>query len=158
MEKKWTIYLIKENGVVTYVGKTNDFRRRVYEHRGKRGTGNSAIPIYVDLNNVTFVPIETYNTEADALRMEDELICEYDTINNGWNRCRSGLVYSSDTKAYMREREKTDKRKAYKHEYQKTEKQRTYKREYRETEKSKTYHREYMRQYRLRKKQERGCK
>ena len=145
-EKKiYTVYVIEYKGKIMYVGKTNDFKRRVREHKNNVGKHYSAIPVDVDINYVEILPIETYTTETDALKREDELICEYDTSTIGWNQRRSGLICVSDVKAYQREYRKTDKQKAYHREWM---------REYRNTEKSKEYQMEYQRQYRLRKKAE----
>ena len=169
---EYTVYKIEYKGEVKYVGKTCDFERRKWRHLN----GYGAIPTDVDLNEVEIMPIETYTEETDALKREDELILHYDTINNGWNRQRSGLVKVSDVKAYQREwhREysKTDIYKAKKREWEKkrrqTEKCKQYMQKYCEehreekrdydkkrsnTPEHKEYRREYMRQYRERKKQ-----
>ena len=151
-----TVYLIEYQGNVKYVGKTCDYKRRVREHRYRHNKNNGIVPTDVNFNDVTFKPIQTFDNETDALCKEDELILQYDTINTGWNRQRSGLVWSSDTKAYKREYRKKGEYKAYQREYmrewEKTEKRKAYKRERQKTEEYKAYHREWMKQYRERKK------
>ena len=168
MEKNYTVYKIEYQGEVKYIGKTCDFKRRVQHHKYERGTGNSAIPKDADLEEIEILPIETFDNETDALKREDELILQYDTINTGWNQRRSGLIWSSDTKAYdrewMREYSKGEKYKAYQREYMreysKIEKYKTYRREYKREwyqlhkEELRKKNREYNRQYRLRKREQ----
>lgn len=152
MEKNYTVYKIEYQGKVMYIGKTCDFKRRVYHHKYYIGAHMSAIPTDVDLNEVTFTAIETFDNETDTLRREDELIQAYDTINTGWNKMRSGLVWSDKeyVNAKIREYQKTEKYKAKKREWEKTEKRK----QRHQTPEYKAYQREWHKQYRLRKKAE----
>ena len=101
-EKKFYVYLIKENGVVKYVGKTGYVAQRFSNHRTMRGTKYSAIPLEVDLNTIEIEAIEEFENKVDALKREDELMLKYDTINNGWNIERSGLIRVGNSKEYGR--------------------------------------------------------
>ena len=71
-------------------------------------------------------------SDEEILKKEDELIIQYDTINNGFNKQRSGLI-SKDKNEYSKEYLKNHN---YKHQ-----------REYNKSEKWKELHREYMREY-----------
>lgn len=90
MIKKYVVYTIILQGEVMYVGESGNFPQRRYLHKTKRGTSQSAIPTDVDLDLVTFEKVAVYNSRNEALKEEDRLIKEYDTINNGWNKRRSG--------------------------------------------------------------------
>lgn len=90
MIRKYTVYTISLGSKVMYVGESANFPQRRYLHRNKRGTSQSAIPLDVDLSLVVFEKIAVYDTRNEALETEDSLIKEYDTINNGWNKRRSG--------------------------------------------------------------------
>lgn len=104
--KKWTVYLIKENGVVRYVGCTCNFdgnsRSRKYRHINKRGTNESSIPVDVDLNTITFEVVDVFDTKKEALKLEGNLIDKYDIINKGWNKQRSGEI-CNDIAGYRNE-------------------------------------------------------
>lgn len=95
METRYIVYTISLQGKVMYVGSTNNFERRKGQHKTKRGTNQSAIPMDVDLSLVSFNIIVDYESKKEALKEEDRLIVEYDTINNGWNKQRSGLIRSN---------------------------------------------------------------
>lgn len=103
-DTNYSVYLIKLGEEVMYVGKTTDFRRRMKEHRGRIGTRHSAIPKGVDLSEVTITKVKEFSDCNEALKYEDELIIQYDTVNNGWNKNRSGHISTSveDRKAYMK--------------------------------------------------------
>ena len=93
----YSVYLIKLDEVVMYVGKTKDFRKRKNDHLGRIGqTIHSAIPEGTDLSKVSIIKVKEFNDKVEALRYEDELILQYDTINNGWNKQRSGLISAED--------------------------------------------------------------
>ena len=158
IENTYTVYKIEYQGEVKYIGKTCDYKRRKWKHLN----GQGAIPVDVDLNDVEIMPIERFNTNEEAVKREDELICEYNTIDCGWNVRRSGLIEVSDRKAYQREYYNTPEWKEYMREYK-----RNWKKQYQQTPEYKTYQRErqrqyrqtpeykaYMQQYRLRKKEE----
>lgn len=101
--KKQYVYTIAYNGEVMYVGKTRNMAKRKSAHRTKRGTHKSAIPVDADLSKIEFNVVAEFNSEEEALKYEDQLILQYDTIDNGWNKYRSGLIKSSDIKAYNRD-------------------------------------------------------
>ena len=79
-------------------------------------------------------------TDDQILNKEDELILYNDTINNGFNKYRSGAI-SNDMREY---------KKNYMREYKKN--LREYKKQYYQEHKEKC--REYLRQWRIKKKQE----
>jgi hypothetical protein len=85
-----------------YVGKCSNFTSRKWYHTHYRGTHYSAIPVEVDLSLLSFDKISEFTDELEALKEEDRLIVEYDTINSGWNKQRSGLIRSGNKKEYMR--------------------------------------------------------
>lgn len=141
---KYTVYLIRHisTGKVLYVGKTNDFKRRVYEHLSLHSSAKEWLSV-IGTGNVSIEPVAEFSNEVDALKYEDELILKYSTITNGYNKCRSGLIYKENPKEYEktdirkesrrkcdRERRKTDKRKEYMRNYQKGYQQK-YQRDYR---------------------------
>ena len=151
-----TVYLIKENGVVRYVGKTSNFTRRKREHINRIGIYNTAIPNNIDISTVEFHPIALYTDDVQALKFEDWMIRKYDTIHNGWNKQRSGNI-CEDMKAYERTRRQTPERKAWLKAYAHTPEQKAYERTRRQTPERKVYQKEYQRKYRLLKKQERAA-
>lgn len=104
MEKKHIVYAITLQGEVKYIGCTSNFDFRKYAHLNcKDSTIHSAIPDGTDLSLINFTVMGEYNTKKQALEVEDNLIIEYDTINNGWNKQRSGLI--SQTKEYKKEKD-----------------------------------------------------
>ena len=78
-----------------YVGVTNDFDRRKREQLNHIGERHSRIPSGVDKSLVTMSIVKQYKYHKSALKCEDKLIQEYDTINNGWNSQRSGLIWGT---------------------------------------------------------------
>ena len=154
MEEKITaIYYIKDlrTDKIIYIGQTKDFKERKrnhFSHKEKpidkymyeEGRDNFLMEIF---NNVDC----TNMTKDEILNKEDELILYYETINNGLNKLRSGLITKEDgyekykrTKYYKEHREHVNE---YRREYQKSEKQKEYRREYQKSEKYKEYRREY---------------
>lgn len=117
----YTVYIITENGNVRYVGKTRNFKRRVREHKYSKKSFRSALPSNVDMSCIKFIPVYKNSDESKALKFEDWLIREYDTIRTGWNNQRSGYVYKDNPSGYMYEylkkREKTEKRIIWRREY-----------------------------------------
>ena len=140
-EKIKCIYYIKDlrTDKIIYIGQTINFDGRKQHHFSHKkqpidmfmfenGRENFSMEKFdIDYTNITYEEIK---------KKEDELILQYDTINNGLNKYRSGFV--SEDKEYQREYKKE-----YDKEYRKTEK---YK-EYRKTEKYKEYQREYKKEY-----------
>lgn len=150
MEKKYIIYTISLGSEVMYVGCTCRLKIREWEHKNLRGTHKSAIPEDVDLSLITFNTFNEYNTKDEAIKEEDSLIVAYDTITHGWNKQRSGNVYSDvdyikKKKKEYRDTHKTEIR-AYFQVYQHTENGRNIhneaNRRYRQTENGKQKQRE----------------
>ena len=135
MEEKITaIYYIKDlrTDKIIYIGQTKDFKQRKYQHFGnnyiqiidkymfEEGRENFIMEMFdIDCTNMT---------EEEILQNEDELILQYDTINNGFNMLRSGLI--SKTEEYDNQRSakfyKTEKHKEYIKNYHQTEKYKEY--------------------------------
>lgn len=132
---KYTVYIIKHigTGTVLYVGKTNNFKRRVYQHLSLKSSSKEWLA-EIGTNNVLIEAVAEFNNKVDALKYEDELILKYDTITNGYNKYRSGLIFEENPEEYQREYQKeyhnTDKFKKYIRKYTKTDKYRGYQREY----------------------------
>ena len=106
----YSVYLIKLDGVVMYVGKTTNFERRKSEHLHRIGTAfHGAIPEGTDLTKVSFIKVKEFNDKVEALKYEDDLILQYDTIHSGWNKQRSGLISIEDSKAYNKEKNEKSK-------------------------------------------------
>ena len=72
----YTVYVIKQNDKVYYVGKTINFKRRVYEHRYRRNLDKTYL----------FVALEDNLSKEDAKIKEEFYIEKYNTIEKGWNR------------------------------------------------------------------------
>lgn len=102
MNKKYVVYTITLQGKVMYVGKCSNFTSRKWYHTNYRGTHYSAIPVEVDLSLLSFDKISEFTDELEALKEEDRLIVEYDTINNGWNKLRSGHIRIDNNTEYQR--------------------------------------------------------
>ena len=121
-EKIKAIYYLKDlrTDKIIYIGQTKDFKERkrahfrakkcpIDKHMFEEGRENFSMNIFKDIDylNITYEELKT---------KENELIKCYDTINNGWNKNRSGLI-SNNTKEYQREYSKTEKYKEYKKQY-----------------------------------------
>ena len=104
------LYYIKDlrTDKIIYIGQTINFKQRKYTHFGhitkpidlymfKEGRKNFSMEIFnnIDYKNMTYEEIK---------QKEDELIIQYDTINNGLNKNRSGLI--SEKKEYQKEYQK----------------------------------------------------
>lgn len=96
---KYIVYIIRHisTGKVLYVGKTDNFKRRAYEHLKLKSNAKYWLSS-IGTNNVTIEAVAEFNNETDALNYEDDLILKYDTITNGYNKHRSGIVCNTDTK------------------------------------------------------------
>ena len=158
MEEKITaIYYIKDlrTDKIIYIGQTRNFEGRKKHHfydkerpidkyMYEEGRENFSMEIF----NIDCIDM----TEDERIQKEDELILQYDTINKGFNMCRSGLI--TKTLNYNNIKSKrfhhTEKYKEYLQIYEQTEKRKQYLKEYYKTEKYK----EHKKQYRLKKKQE----
>ena len=153
---KYTVYIIKHigTGMVLYVGNTNNFKRRKYQHLSLKSNSKKWLSS-IGTNNVTIEAVAEFNDKTEALKYEDELILKYDTITNGYNKCRSGLIAAENIEEYQRKWQKeyhsTDKFKEYQRKYSKTDKYRGYQREYQKkyqgTDEFKEYQRKWHRDY-----------
>ena len=102
--KTFIVYTITYGGEIMYVGKTSNMANRKTMHKTQIGNPRySAIPVDADLSKIEFNVVAEFDNEADALKYEDQLILQYNTISNGWNKYRSGLIKASDIKAYMQD-------------------------------------------------------
>lgn len=139
------VYIIKNvrEDRVVYVGKTINFNKRKYDHLTLHAHTKDWIGA-IGTNNVEIIPIECFDTEEEALKREDELILQYDTIENGYNKHRSGLI--------ERGREKEYKNEWYQeHREDINEQQKRYNADHREEKKQ--YHKEWYQDHREYKKQ-----
>ena len=172
--KKYTVYIIRHisTWTVLYVGKTNDFKRRAYEHLKLR-TKTKKWLSSIGTGNVLIEAVAEFENKDDALKYEDELILKYNTITNGYNNNRSGLIASENPKGYninyqreyrqieehkeyqrkyQKKYHKTDEYRAYVREYHRTDKYINYQKEYRNTDEHKEYQKNYQIDYRQAKK------
>lgn len=165
-EKIKAIYYIKDlrTDKIIYIGKTKDFKRRKYEHFGHTRKPVQKYMSDEGRENFFMFPFEdidcTNMSDEEMLNKEDELILYYDTINNGLNRHRSGLITREDdyekykrTKYYKEHREHVNE---YMKDYHKSEKWKEYFKKYRSTEEYKERAREASRRCREKKKQEKS--
>ena len=103
------LYYIKDlrTDKIIYIGQTINFKNRKYIHFGhitkpidlymfKEGRKNFSMEKF---------DIDCTNMADEGMKIkEDELILQYDTINNGLNKNRSGLI--SKNKEYQKEYQK----------------------------------------------------
>lgn len=101
MTTKYTVYTINLGSEVKYVGVTTDFKRRKRQHLYRKQS--SAIPTDIDLSDLSFVSVFLCDNKKEAYQKEGELILKYDTINDGWNKCRSGFIECGRDKDYFSE-------------------------------------------------------
>ena len=104
----------------------------------------------IGTSNVLIEEVAKFDNEVDALKYEDKLIIKYGTIENGYNKNRSGLIRIENTEEYNREwfqtHRKGNKEWNKKHNvHQKRYLQRL--KENNKIDKIKAYHKEYMRYY-----------
>ena len=149
---KYTVYVIKHigTGTVLYVGKTKNFKMRVYQHLSLKSNAKDWLS-EIGTNNVLIEPVAEFSNETDALKYEDELILKYNTIENGYNKQRSGLIFLENPEKYLKKYHSTDKFKECQRKYTKTDKYREYQREYQKkyqgTDGFKEYQRNWHRDY-----------
>ena len=98
---KYTVYQIRHivTGQILYIGKTNNFKRRAYQHL-HLNTGTKKWLSSIGTGNVFIEEVAKFDNEVDAIKYEDELILKYNTIENGYNKYRSGLIVSENPKEY----------------------------------------------------------
>ena len=149
---KYIVYIIRHisTGQVLYVGKTKNFKTRVYQHLSLKSNAKYWLA-EIGTNNVLIEPVAEFSNETDALKYEDELILKYNTIENGYNKQRSGLIFLENPEKYQKEYHSTDEFKEYQRKYSKTDKYRGYQREYQKkyqgTDEFKEYQRKWHREY-----------
>lgn len=140
------LYYIKDirTDKIIYIGYTTDYVLRKYEHFGRKkqkidlymfneGRDNFLMEIFT---NIDF----SVMTEDDFKKKEQELIEYYDTINNGYNKHRSGNIANITNKNNYIKQYYIDNRKDI------------IQRSTNNLKNNRERHNEYMRQYRLRKK------
>ena len=153
---KYTVYLIRHisTGTVLYVGSTRNFKRRTYQHLSLKSNSKKWLSV-IGTGNVLIEAVAEFDNKVDALKYEDELILKYNTITNGYNKCRSGLIFEENPEEYQRKYQKeyqgTDKFKECQRKYWKTDKYREYQRKYQKkyqgTDGFKEYQRNWHRDY-----------
>ena len=97
--KTLNIYLIIYKDRVMYVGCTNNLNHRISQHFNTRNT----IPKWVNRDDVKFEVVASFESMDEALKFENKLITDYDTIRNGWNKYRSGLVWRENKGNYKKQ-------------------------------------------------------
>ena len=103
MNKRYVVYILTYEDKVIYVGKTSNMGFRKSLHKTQQENPKySNIPVDADLSKILFNVVAEFDNEEEALKCKDQLILQYNTIDNGWNTRRSGLIWTSDIKAYMR--------------------------------------------------------
>ena len=107
-EKLYLIYKHTSPSGKSYIGQTNDYIRRCYEHQNMNGSSrvfHYAINKY-DWNNFIHVILEENLTLEEANIFEEYYIEFYNTLSpNGYNLQSGGLNYitSEETKQKMSE-------------------------------------------------------
>ena len=72
----YTVYVIKQDEKVLYIGKTVNFQRRKWEHTYRRKLDKT----------YSFEILEDNLSKEEAKTKEEFYIKKYDTFLNGWNR------------------------------------------------------------------------
>lgn len=77
---KYKVYYIKHNDMIVYIGRTDNIKRRTYQHNYhyKKGKENQLYN-YLRLNEVEVIElviIESYKNKADSKRLEMYLILD----------------------------------------------------------------------------------
>ena len=114
MDKIKGLYFIKDlrTDKVIYIGQTSDFEGRKKQHfynkishidkyMYEEGRDNFSMKMFSDIDC-------TNMTDEERRIKEDELILQYDTIDNGFNKRRSGLI-SIDKIKYCNEKRRERK-------------------------------------------------
>lgn len=86
------VYIIKNihTNKVVYVGTTNQFKRRKWEHFTPKSRLSKRLGEMK--GNFIMTDIGRFTNKEDALYFENEMIEKYDTINNGVNMVKSGGI------------------------------------------------------------------
>ena len=100
---KYIVYIIRHisTGQVLYIGKTNNFKRRVYQHLSLKSNSKEWLSV-LGTGNVLIEPVAEFDNKVEALKYEDELIIKYNTITNGYNKFRSGLIAVENPEEYQK--------------------------------------------------------
>lgn len=156
MDKIKGLYFIKDlrTDKVIYIGQTSDFHKRKIQHFNgniqpidvhmlNNGRENFLMEIFQDIDATNF-------TNEELRKKEDELIVFYNTIHDGLNKLRSGLVSKNAEylTEYRKEYCKTEKMKEYRKQYCKSKKYKEGDKERRKTEEFKDYRRQYCKEWR----------
>jgi len=164
-EKIKCIYYIKDTRTdkIIYIGQTENYKQRKYCHFGHKkkpvdkymfeeGRENFIMEMFdIDCSNMS---------DDERKQKEDELIINYDTINIGFNKNRSGMISKNDNyESFKRKRtyrNNIEHYKKYQKQYKNTEKYKEYTKDYYQKHREEIIERckLYQRQYRLKKKQE----
>ena len=138
------LYYIKDSRTdkIIYIGQTENYKQRKYCHFGHK---KKPVDKYMyEEGRENFImekfDIDCANMSNDERkRKEDELILQYDTINNGMNKIRSGLISKNDN--YESFKHKRTYRNNIEH-------YREYHKQYKNTEKYKEYQKDYYQKHR----------
>ena len=146
------LYYIKDirTDKIIYIGQTINFKNRKYIHFGHKKQPVDEYMYNEGRNNflMEIFNIDCLNmTDEEILKKEDELILKYNTIDDGFNIKRSGLIMFTENYNRNRQREYFKNEENHK---RKNKKNKEYLKQYRETHREQIN--EYARQYRLRKK------
>lgn len=146
------LYYIKDlrSDKIIYIGQTINFKYRKYYHFGHK---KQPVDEYMYNEGRDNFLMEMFNidclnmTDEEILKKEDELILKYNTIDEGFNIRRSGLIMFTENYNRNRQREYFKNEENHK---RKNKKNKEYLKQYRETHREQIN--EYTRQCRLRKK------
>lgn len=88
----YSVYVIEKENKIFYVGKTINFKRRIYQHRYRRKLDKT----------YTFREIEKNLTAEEAKKREKYYITKFNTFIDGWNKNKGegneGLTFSNGEK------------------------------------------------------------
>jgi len=120
-EKIHCIYGIKDlrNNKVIYIGQTRNFKQRNHDHFARKKCPIDKYIFEQGRENFEMYILKKLSddiSKEDILKMEDDYIKNYNTIESGLNKRRSGNI-TKDYNKYHREYNKSEKWKEYKREY-----------------------------------------
>lgn len=120
-EKIKCIYYIKDNRTdkIIYIGQTIDFKGRKAHHFKSKKTPIDKHMFEEGRKNFSMLPfdIDVAEYNRDELKnKENELILYYNTIEEGFNCCRSG-IYNIDNDYEYRKKYRDEYMKEYRKEY-----------------------------------------
>lgn len=103
------IYGIKDlrSDKIIYIGKTVNFKHRMQQHftpSTAKKHESAKILQEIGKDNLDYELLEIFDNDTvddtELRKLEDLYILKYDTINNGLNKYRSGLIEKTDIKTY----------------------------------------------------------